>query len=482
MAIIAQRVPAYDLERTGFVGPGDEYTTFYNLTDETFVVVVGDAVMETFDIPNYVTGDLGQTFISCVWKVRAKGSMTISVQDNMNDGLGWVDRGTIAVDSVGWSDGGVDAAPSARLLATYADYLVKMRYEILTGSGEIDTFQGYLVGGTEGETSAGSGMTPVTGDGFTSEANGTMVQAQMAGAGTTEPQMGRTATTDDFLVALGLARDPQWFDYSIFTPPLGYPVATLGAAVVGVQPRGEFGVPGTLASFAEYVIRQTIQAITAELTYSWNGKPVYGWAPIQSAPFVDGVDYVIDPDYSFYDADVDRYVTFSGPSTFNHWSPLTASLSGLGESPPTVRLAVTAVAPTWVTIDGNHATPMPWASASSTQEFVRDQPVIDVDVSAMPAQFALEWTPSEMTEDLLIGLYCDESSGTGGGWTATGYVNPSAISFVLNNPDYTYWKPGVGGKVLPLRQVQRDDGLVRSVVRARGTRSVQKSIRQRGYR
>jgi hypothetical protein len=34
----------------------------------------------------------------------------------------------------------------------------------------------------------------------------------------------------------------------------------------------------------------------------------------------------------------------------------------------------------------------------------------------------------------------------------------------------------------PLRQVQRDDGLGRSVMRARGTRSVQKSIRQRGYR
>jgi len=123
----------------------------------------------------------------------------------------------------GWAGSTVAPSPSTRwggatggwtllrvlaLLATYADYLVKMRYEILTGSGEIDTFQGYLVGGTEGETSAGSGMTPVTGDGFTSEANGTMVQAQMAGAGTTEPQMGRTATTDVFLVALGLGQGP----------------------------------------------------------------------------------------------------------------------------------------------------------------------------------------------------------------------------------------------------------------------------------
>ena len=38
------------------------------------------------------------------------------------------------------------------------------------------------------------------------------------------------------------------------------------------------------------------------------------------------------------------------------------------------------------------------------------------------------------------------------------------------------------GGVPPLRQVQRDDGLGRSVMRARGTHSVQKSIRQRGYR
>jgi len=36
--------------------------------------------------------------------------------------------------------------------------------------------------------------------------------------------------------------------------------------------------------------------------------------------------------------------------------------------------------------------------------------------------------------------------------------------------------------VPPLRQVQRNDGLGRSVVRARGGTSVQRSIRQRGYR
>lgn len=35
---------------------------------------------------------------------------------------------------------------------------------------------------------------------------------------------------------------------------------------------------------------------------------------------------------------------------------------------------------------------------------------------------------------------------------------------------------------LPLRQVQRDDGLGRSVMRARGATSAQMSIRQRGYR
>jgi hypothetical protein len=40
----------------------------------------------------------------------------------------------------------------------------------------------------------------------------------------------------------------------------------------------------------------------------------------------------------------------------------------------------------------------------------------------------------------------------------------------------------ITGGVPPLRQVQRDDGLGRSVVRARGGTSVQRSIRQRGYR
>lgn len=38
------------------------------------------------------------------------------------------------------------------------------------------------------------------------------------------------------------------------------------------------------------------------------------------------------------------------------------------------------------------------------------------------------------------------------------------------------------GGAVPLRQVQRDDGWGRSVMRARSTHSVQKSIRQRGYR
>jgi len=44
---------------------------------------------------------------------------------------------------------------------------------------------------------------------------------------------------------------------------------------------------------------------------------------------------------------------------------------------------------------------------------------------------------------------------------------------------YRYWK--IGGAA-PLRQVQRDDGLGRSVARARGGTSVQRSLRQRGYR
>lgn len=53
----------------------------------------------------------------------------------------------------------------------------------------------------------------------------------------------------------------------------------------------------------------------------------------------------------------------------------------------------------------------------------------------------------------------------------------------IATPRYRYWIVGVDPVTpIPLRQVQRDDGLGRSVMRARGTHSVQKSIRQRGYR
>lgn len=59
----------------------------------------------------------------------------------------------------------------------------------------------------------------------------------------------------------------------------------------------------------------------------------------------------------------------------------------------------------------------------------------------------------------------------------------------VNNVDVTttnLWviqgPPGGTGITPPLRQVQRDDGLARSVPRARGGKSMQYSIRQRGYR
>jgi len=65
---------------------------------------------------------------------------------------------------------------------------------------------------------------------------------------------------------------------------------------------------------------------------------------------------------------------------------------------------------------------------------------------------------------------------------ATGRVEVSA-----SYDGYPSFRPAllfvvIRGAPPPLRQVQRDDGLGRSVVRARGGTSVQRSIRQRGYR
>ncbi|HEY8881947.1 MAG TPA: hypothetical protein VIM47_00955 [Dermatophilaceae bacterium] len=56
------------------------------------------------------------------------------------------------------------------------------------------------------------------------------------------------------------------------------------------------------------------------------------------------------------------------------------------------------------------------------------------------------------------------------------------MQYAYRMPRFRYWKITPAPSAIPLRQVQRDDGLGRSVVRARGTHSVQKSIRQRGYR
>lgn len=49
------------------------------------------------------------------------------------------------------------------------------------------------------------------------------------------------------------------------------------------------------------------------------------------------------------------------------------------------------------------------------------------------------------------------------------------VTLISTYAGSSYWE-------YPLRQVQRDDGLGRSVMRARGGTSVQTSIRQRGYR
>jgi len=52
-----------------------------------------------------------------------------------------------------------------------------------------------------------------------------------------------------------------------------------------------------------------------------------------------------------------------------------------------------------------------------------------------------------------------------------------SIQYRFRTPRYRVWLPDS-----PLRQVQRDDGLGRSVARGRGGTSVQASLRQRGYR
>jgi hypothetical protein len=67
---------------------------------------------------------------------------------------------------------------------------------------------------------------------------------------------------------------------------------------------------------------------------------------------------------------------------------------------------------------------------------------------------------------------------TGGATLGQIYASWSAPDIYIILPPYRYWILGTP----PLRQIQRDDGLGRSVMRARSTHSVQKSIRQRGYR
>lgn len=80
-------------------------------------------------------------------------------------------------------------------------------------------------------------------------------------------------------------------------------------------------------------------------------------------------------------------------------------------------------------------------------------------------------------------------SPTSNATTAAGLVDGGPYALTASSKDsgvlgrYCFHYPDPGaGRLFPLRQVQRNDGLGRSALRARGGTSVQRSIRQRGYR
>jgi len=104
---------------------------------------------------------------------------------------------------------------------------------------------------------------------------------------------------------------------------------------------------------------------------------------------------------------------------------------------------------------------------------------IPLSVMGNAAAVSLFMQPTHLGGGSVPGVVDVGGGPAGGPWDVTSILDHTApIRYAFRLPRFRYWKLASP----PLRQVQRDDGLGRSVVRARGTHSVQKSIRQRGYR
>lgn len=193
----------------------------------------------------------------------------------------------------------------------------------------------------------------------------------------------------------------------------------------------------------------------------------------------EGVDFTIRPDRTYDDPDCyveylpGAAISFAGwrvPPMTVHWQSLhdTNIVSGTG------RVALVATdgrAEAWPGYGAGQALAQyPLDNATSVNVPVPEALVQDIGPAVtLVIQDSANHTfpPPPPTGNWVWSRQSSITQQAGATW-------PGAQGFM---PPYRYWIPGL----LPLRQVQRDDGLARSVVRATGGHSRQSSLRARGF-
>lgn len=227
--------------------------------------------------------------------------------------------------------------------------------------------------------------------------------------------------------------------------------------------------------------RARLPAAMRGLAYEWEGGYV------SSGPgLVYGVDYTEKPGYEDDSHNVDAYVDYEpGPNAPIKWTWKTANppqfcLEEAGtyfgddaDWQLSLILDDTIYAPAY----GSSVTLGGWPGAgtviASGDRFTTTHVDLSApDDSAVPLSAMTFMVKLEMT---------DPPAYDGRGFIDTAHFRLFVPRLAYQMPRYRYWIPADGPTAIPMRQKQRNDGLARSTVRARGASSVQGSTRQCGY-
>jgi hypothetical protein len=238
-------------------------------------------------------------------------------------------------------------------------------------------------------------------------------------------------------------------------------------------------------------------------SYSLDSKDTF---PEPLYDLIEDVDYAVIPGM---DPDVDDYAYVEYESYDNNvltgWADWTLTLTGRGtgtgeitdaDTPTTLRVGFSepvtwdSTGPGWWTsYQGSLLESIAGFTGTSSTPYDGAPFSVPHTLSLADLGVMESWTlyqqPHWLVSDVPINLNVVSgpplTPGSAAMFTSTVLIPASRPRFTYRMPRWRYWVPG-DPILYPLRQVQRDDGLARAVMRARSTHSIQRSIRQRSYR